>query len=192
MKAATLLLGSIALTGCAAGEPARRADSPSLPVVDIPPFPGAPARGDAALRAAMLEGHNRARAAVGVPPLVWDDTLAAHARAYADTLAATGTFRHADQPQGPGREGENLFMGTRYSYSFKEMVDLWVAERRFYNGKAVPDSSRNGRFGDVAHYTQIVWRGSTRVGCALAANAANDYLVCRYAPAGNVVGSRPY
>lgn len=184
MKAATLLLCSLALAGCAADGPAR--------VVDVAPFQGAAPRGDAALRAAMLEGHNRARAAVGVAPLVWDDTLAAHARAYARVLAATRTFRHADQPQGPSREGENLFMGTRDSYRYDEMVGLWVAEKRFYNGKAVPNSSSNGRFGDVAHYTQIVWRGSTRVGCALAANATDDYLVCRYAPAGNVVGSRPY
>jgi uncharacterized protein YkwD len=40
-------------------------------------------RGAALLKAAMLQGHNAARAAVGVPPLVWSDTLASTARAYA-------------------------------------------------------------------------------------------------------------
>jgi hypothetical protein len=29
------------------------------------------------------------------------------------------------------------------------------------------------------------------MGCAMASNARNDYLVCRYSPAGNIVGRDP-
>lgn len=145
-------------------------------------------RGDALLRQAMLAGHDAARAALGEAPLAWDDALAADAAAYARTLAATGNFRHADQPIGPGREGENLFTGTRDAYAYREMVDLWVAEQKDFVNRPTPGFSRSGRWEDVAHYTQIVWRGTTRVGCALASNATDDYLVCRYSPPGNVVG----
>ena len=53
------------------------------------------------LRGAMLDGHNRARAIVGVPPLVWDERLAGDAAAYAAELARTGRFQHAEQPQKP-------------------------------------------------------------------------------------------
>ena len=45
-----------------------------------------------------------------------------------------------------------------------------------------------GDWSQVAHYTQIVWPSTERVGCATASNRSNDYLVCRYLPAGNVVG----
>ena len=51
-----------------------------------------------------------------------------------------------------------------------------------------PAVSRTGDWSQVAHYTQIVWPATQRVGCATASNRSNDYLVCRYLPAGNVVG----
>jgi len=138
----------------------------------------------------MLDRQNAARAAAGVAPLVWSDGLAADALAYAQVLARTGRFAHAAQPQGPGRQGENLWTGTRAAYSYEEMVGHWVAERRDFVNGVTPAFSRTGRWEDVAHYTQIVWRGSSAVGCALASNRTDDYLVCRYSPPGNVVGER--
>ncbi|MDB5578005.1 MAG: serine protease [Bradyrhizobium sp.] len=145
-------------------------------------------RGDALLRTTMLEAHNAARTAVGLPPLSWDDRLAADAATYAATLAREDRFEHATQPEGTEREGENLWMGTRDAYALHEMVDDWIAERRFYRPAPTPDFSTTGQWSDVAHYTQIVWHSATAVGCALASNKGNDVLVCRYAPAGNVVG----
>jgi hypothetical protein len=38
----------------------------------------------------------------------------------------------------------------------------------------------------------MAWRNTMTVGCALASNRDNDYLVCRYSPAGNVVGQRAF
>ena len=150
------------------------------------------ARGEGLLRQAMLNGHNRARAAVGVAPLFWDDRLAADAAGYARTLAQTDQFRHADQPMDTSREGENLFQGTRDAYSYAEMVQLWFDEQSDFVNLATPQFSRSGNWAGVAHYTQIVWRGTTRVGCALASSRRSDYLVCRYSPAGNVVGQQAF
>lgn len=172
------------LAGCAAEGPERVVERR---VSDAPAD-----RGAGLLLAAMLERHAREREAVGVPPLAWDETLAAHARAYAEEMARTRRFAHAQQPQGPGREGENLWTGTRGAYSYAEMIGHWAAERRDFVNGVTPAFSRTGKWEDVAHYTQMVWRGSTRVGCALASNARDDYLVCRYAPAGNVVGQRAF
>lgn len=81
--------------------------------------------------------------------------------------------------------------GTRGAYAYGDMIGAWVAERRYYRPGKVPDNSSTAKFGDVAHYTQIIWRATTRVGCALASNSSDDYLVCRYTPAGNVVGQSP-
>jgi len=149
-------------------------------------------RGELLLRTTMLDAHNAARAAVGVPPLRWDDRLAADAAAYAATLAREDRFEHAAQPDGDEREGENLWMGTRDAYALHEMVDDWIAERRFYRPAPTPDFSTTGQWSDVAHYTQIVWRNASALGCALANNKESDVLVCRYAPVGNVVGEMAY
>ncbi|WP_242139623.1 MULTISPECIES: CAP domain-containing protein [unclassified Sphingomonas] len=176
------VLSAIVLGGCQVAAPER--------VVEPRVIAGSYPRGEALLKAAMLAGHAAARAEVGAPPLQWDDALAADAAVYADTLVVTGRFRHADQPMGPGREGETLFRGTRGAYSYREMVDLWVAEKKDFVDAVTPDFSRTGRGEDVAHYTQIIWRATTRVGCALRSSREDDYLVCRYSPPGNVIGER--
>ncbi|KQS04196.1 hypothetical protein ASG11_07975 [Sphingomonas sp. Leaf357] len=149
-------------------------------------------RGDALLRFTMLSEHNDARSAVGLEPLSWDDRLAASAAAYAGSLARDNRFEHARQADGPDRQGENLWMGTRDAYTFREMIDGWTDEHRFYRPVPVPYSSSTGRWSDVAHYTQIVWHDTTALGCAIASNRANDFLVCRYAAPGNVMGEVPF
>jgi hypothetical protein len=120
--------------------------------------------------ARVLAAHNRERQVTGVPSLSWNPALAASARVWADHLAATGAFEHApERPTDP--EGENLWAGTRGYYSLEAMVDGWVREKR---------------------YTQLVWRETHQVGCAMARGAKEDVLVCRYAEAGNYLGERPF
>jgi hypothetical protein len=81
-------------------------------------------------------------------------------------------------------------MGTAGAFSLEEMIGSWAAERSLFVPGAVPNVSRSGHFSDVGHYTQMIWPATTRVGCALHRARASDYLICRYAPAGNVVGAR--
>lgn len=157
----------------------------TVPWVDHRP----PPRGTVALQRSMLDGHNRARAAYGVAPLAWDDGLARSARAYAQALARSGRFEHARQ-EGRVPQGENLWMGTRNAYRFAEMIGHWVDEKRFYRPGIFPNVSRTSDWSVVAHYTQVIWPATRQVGCATASNARDDYLVCRYLPAGNVVGTR--
>ncbi|BCA58870.1 CAP domain-containing protein [Sphingomonas sp. HMP6] len=179
------LVLALLLVGCSAGTD----DRPSR-VVEPRPDAASAARGGALLRRAMLTEHNAARAAVGAPPLVWSDDLARDAARYAAVLATSEQFKHSTEPRGAVPEGENLFMGSRGAYRYDEMARLWVEERRFYRAGAVPDISTTGRWQDVGHYTQIIWRRTTQVGCALASSRRDDYLVCRYTPPGNVVGRR--
>ncbi len=80
-------------------------------------------------------------------------------------------------------------MGTRGAYSYADMVRLWVEEGRQFRPGRFPNVSRTGSVWHVGHYTQIIWPTSRRVGCATASNRTNDYLVCRYFPAGNIVGT---
>ena len=185
MRLALLLL----LAACSA---APETEGPPERVVE-PRTSDSPApRGASLLRDAMLRGQNDARARLGLAPLSWNDSLAADARVYAQELARSGRFEHSPQPRGNPPQGENLWTGTRRAYSYNEMVGHWVAEGRLYRPLPVPDSSTSGQFGDVGHYTQIVWRATQEIGCAEAHNRTDDYIVCRYLPAGNVLGEVAY
>lgn len=177
------LLLALAIAACDHGPP--RVVEPRLTEAPAP-------RSAALLRTTMLGGHNKAREGLGLPPLQWDNDLVASARAYATEMARTGRFAHADQPQGPGRQGENLWTGTREAYRYDEMFGHWLAEQRDYVNMPTPGFSRTGRWQDVAHYSEIVWRKARHVGCAMASNKRNDFLVCRYSPPGNVVGETAY
>ncbi|WP_353205550.1 CAP domain-containing protein [Sphingomonas sp.] len=176
---------ALLLIGCSAPSD----DRPPRIVEPRPDAASAP-RGEALLQRAMLVEHNAARAAVGAPPLVWGDDLARDAARYAAVLAASEDFKHSTEPRGATPEGENLFVGSRGAYRYDEMARLWVDEGRAYTGGAIPNISRTGRWQDVGHYTQIIWRRTTQVGCAVASSRRDDYLVCRYTPPGNVWGRR--
>lgn len=164
-------------------------DSPTR-VVERRTFAGSAPRGPAALERAMTTMHNAARASVRQPPLVWDAGLSADAATYAAELARTGRFEHSRQPRGVPNQGENLWTGTRGAYRFDEMAQHWIDERAVFVNRASPDFSTTGNYRDAGHYAQIVWARTTRFGCALATNARDDFVVCRYVPAGNVVGER--
>lgn len=136
----------------------------------------------------LLNAHNRYRQAVGVPPLTWSSSLAASAAEWATTLAQQGTFRHDPN----NAAGENIWMGTAGAFSPTQMVDAWGREQAQFVPGTFPNVSRTGNWADVGHYTQIVWRQTTTVGCAIARNQRHDILVCRYSPPGNVRGQAPF
>ncbi|MEB3323986.1 MAG: CAP domain-containing protein [Cyanobacteriota bacterium] len=132
--------------------------------------------------AEILQVHNRERAAVGVAPLRWDPALAATALECAKALAASRQFRHC-------RSGENLWMGTAGRFTPAQMVQPWAAERRDFQPGTFPAVSRSGTWQAVGHYTQMVWRTTTTLGCAAATGADGlTRLVCHYAPPGNILG----
>jgi hypothetical protein len=138
----------------------------------------------------ILAAHNRERLDLGLEPLSWNPALAQSAQQWADYLASTGRFEHApENPYAP--EGENLWAGTKGYFAPEAMVDAWIREKRFFRPGVFPDNSTTGRVEDVGHYTQLIWRATTEVGCAEAASADEDILVCRYTEAGNYIGEPP-
>src|SRR5437868_1407920 len=137
--------------------------------------------------ARILAAHNTARAQAGVAPLVWDKDLGTAAASYATQMALTGRFAHSDRSLRRGT-GENLWMGTRGAFGVEAMVGGWASEKRWFRPGLFPSVSRTGNWEDVGHYTQMIWPTTSRVGCALASTARVDYLVCRYAGAGNIDG----
>jgi len=139
--------------------------------------------------ARLLAVHNRERAAAGVPPLRWDPALAAAAAAYGPSLAAAGRLVHSSRTGRPN-QSENLWMGTRGAYSPEQMVGSWASERAMFRPGIFPNVSSTGNWLDVAHYTQMIWRSTNAVGCAIYSSRSWDYLICRYSPRGNRDGQR--
>jgi pathogenesis-related protein 1 len=138
--------------------------------------------------AGITAAHNRVRAPLGLPPLEWSDELARFAQTWADKLERRGCDLQHRPRSGPDKQryGENLFGSTGSTPTSGDVVDAWAAEVSGYNPKT------NRCKGVCGHYTQIVWRASTRVGCAMAACGDSEVWVCNYDPPGNFLGQKPY
>ena len=144
-----------------------------------------------ATRRSIQSVHNRERAAVGVAPLNWSSELEAHAGIWATHLAALGSLQHSNSSQRPG-EGENLWMGSAGDFDPEQMAQAWADEKKDFVAGVFPNVSRTGDWFAVGHYTQMISRRSTKIGCAIAHGTKWDVLVCRYSPSGNVIGKKVY
>lgn len=139
----------------------------------------------------LLLTHNAERSRLGLPALTWSAQLARDASDYAKVLLARGRLQHASHQERRG-SGENLWMGTEGAWHPNAMIDMFLDERRYFRAAAFPDVSLTGNWTDVGHYTQIVWRETREVGCAVERGNGKDVLVCRYYPTGNVMGENPF
>lgn len=138
---------------------------------------------------AILQEHQTYRGEYQLPALSWSPVLAKDALAWAQHLASIGKGEHDQSIR--GQEGENLWWGTAGAFSYAQMVDMWGNEKRSFKYDIFPNCSTK-HSSVVGHYTQMVWRNTKSVGCALASNGTTDFLVCRYSPPGNIVGEKPY
>lgn len=139
--------------------------------------------------AELLNTHNKYRQEVGVPPLTWSSTLARDAQQWANYLASKGGNLQHSQNTG---QGENLWGGTAGAFTYTQMVDSWGSEKRYFVNGTFPNVSSTGKWYDVGHYTQIIWRNTKAVGCGVARGGGKDILVCRYSPPGNYQGQKVY
>lgn len=138
--------------------------------------------------AAILAAHNKLRAEVGVPPLRWSDKLAQGAAQWAKTVAALNRMQHS----GTSSIGENLAVMWGGDPSLTQMLGIWSSEKVQFQPGVFPQVSRTGDENAVMHYSQMVWRGTTEVGCGVANSGKSNFLVCWYSPQGNFIGQAPY
>lgn len=149
---------------------------------------------------AFVVTHNKWRAEVGVSEkLSYSPELEISAQTWADNLKKTNRckMRHS---KGEGRYGENIFWASALEWSDgrkelqqvspKYVVDSWGSEKVDYDYTS--NSCKPGKM--CGHYTQVVWRTTTAVGCAVAVceDSQQQVWVCQYQPAGNWVGNKPY
>ncbi|HIJ89796.1 MAG: CAP domain-containing protein [Desulfobulbaceae bacterium] len=154
----------------------------------------------------LLEEHNTLRAAVGTPELHWSDALAGQAAAWAKKLKKTGcVMKHSRTGL-----GENIYWASAWKsgtksrgkntrqWQFspqpiteKNVVASWAVEQPWYSQAGNTCDAPPGK--SCGHYTQMVWRTTREVGCSKAiCDDSSQVWVCNYAPAGNIIGQRPY
>ena len=151
----------------------------------------------------FVTAHNDARSGAlnpapnpALPPVSWDYTLADSAYNYLSkcpggslSLAPHNANRTADYAAlgGTGYVGENIYASTG-SVTAQAALKSWMNEASAY------DYTTNN-ISAAGHYTQIVWRASVRIGCAIV-NCPNytymNTILCDYSPGGNITNQKPY
>lgn len=159
---------------------------------------------------AICDEHNVERAKHGVAPLNWSADLAKNAQAWVNACHTAKNdngdefFCH-QSTSGCGTDasyhfGENLSFGWP-SLGGKDAVDGWYCEINVYDfdHPAVHGGNLQGCNKNpnkvTGHFTQVVWRGSTRLGCArntcsLGGNTGTLWA-CEYDPPGNFNADQP-
>jgi pathogenesis-related protein 1 len=132
----------------------------------------------------MVDAHNSWRKESGVTPLAWSPKLATFAQEWADKLLATDEFKHRTDHD----YGENLAAAQGQSMSPTTVVKYWGEEVQNYDYNK--NSCKPGEM--CGHYTQVVWKSTKEVGCAMAKSGIKEVWVCNYNPPGNYVGEKPY
>ncbi|KAJ3747679.1 CAP domain-containing protein [Lentinula detonsa] len=167
-----------AITTISAQSPTKPAGSSSMTTSLPSSSPSTSALGSTqSFIQATLNSHNIARAQYGASPLTWNSNLYPGTQQWANACV----FQHSG-----GNYGENLSAAAPQSITVQQGVDLWMTEASMYNYSNPTFSSSTG------HFTQVVWKSTTSVACAIAScnflGNGTGYLVCRYDPPGNYLG----
>jgi len=131
----------------------------------------------------VLAKHNEYRCMHGVPLLTWDVEIAANAQEWADrgiVEHSPWSFRNVNGVQC----GENLYWA---SWSTGESATIaWYSEIEHTD----PYGVVTGHDPNTGHYTQVVWKDTTKLGCGLAwaekFGRQGQFWLCQYGPLGNI------
>jgi len=157
----------------------------------------------------------------------WSESLASNAATHAQKCVWEHSDK-STRDIGKDSDGNTLYWGenmaqagtTDYAAAFPfatlaSHVDAWKNEEKDWDCKkpeyydwsnnAAEDGCRktpnaDGSLPMCGHFTQVVWKTTTEIGCALvdcpvgtamAAPYRSQFLVCQYNPGGNTAGSHP-
>ncbi|KAJ6117898.1 PR-1-like protein [Penicillium sp. IBT 18751x] len=145
----------------------------------------------------VLFHHNIHRRNHSAPSVNWSTDLETSARA----LAAKCVYEHDTSIDGGGY-GQNIGYGVEASQIGVMLTNLmYNDEMEFFPtpyGEPAPSMTDFAKWG---HFSQIIWRGTTHVGCATVVcdglrnvdfSGSLPFTVCNYFPAGNCAGEYSY
>ncbi len=142
------------------------------------------------LKKEFIEEHNQWRKDVGVPPLEWSEKLAQYASEWGMEIGKKCDMKH--RPYSGKWEqlyGENIYWTSAPSVATKDVVDAWGSEIKYYKKPKPIDDD----FVKYGHYTQVVWKDTKKVGCAIIkCKKGGTIVICNYDPSGNWDGQTAY
>jgi len=147
------------------------------------------------LQSAALSKHNSYRSTHSSPNMTLSSSLNSSAQSWANHLASNGVFEHSSTTG----VGENLFVTYTTASSLDATTIANQAVKSWYDEVADYNYANPSFSASTGHFTQVVWKNSTQLGCAaaqgvktLGGNQYNAYyVVCQYSPAGNFQGQFP-
>lgn len=122
--------------------------------------------------AEWLQVHNSYRTLHGVPSVIWSVAMAASAQAYAESCPSDHSA---------SGYGENMAWAS-------SSLDPALVVRMWYDEEPLYDDDNPGWTPAAGHFTQVVWKESTEIGCGVATDCGDDLpnvWVCQYSPPGN-------
>ncbi|WP_242025817.1 CAP family protein [Phormidium tenue] len=147
----------------------------------------------------ILSKHNYYRSIHRSPDLVIDRALNAKAQAWAERIASSGELAHSNQDQRSG-SGENIYVSYTTENSIAPDTLANSTMQNWYDNEVSQYNYDSPGFSQsTGHFTQVVWKSTTQLGCGTAKGnkTLGDqtynafYVVCNYAPAGNVSSQFP-
>ena len=140
----------------------------------------------------FLHAHNWVRSKYNLPPYTWDEKLEIFARKY-----LMKRYNDCKMVHSKASYGENLFWGKKLHWTPSDAVYFWYMEKDSFDFKTLkcsPPPTRNNAPKTCGHFTQVVWRDSLRLGCALQHcnnRSAGMLIACEYDPPGNYDNENP-
>ncbi|XP_051859281.1 Golgi-associated plant pathogenesis-related protein 1 isoform X1 [Drosophila albomicans] len=123
----------------------------------------------------VLKAHNEYRARHGAAPLVLNSQLSQLATQWAKYLMSNNRMEHRQN----NNYGENIYWASGGNLGGADAVRSWYNEIKQYNWRSPSFQSNTG------HFTQVVWKGSQKLGVGFAKRGDTIFVVCNYDPPGN-------
>ena len=179
-----------ATTGAAATKPAPTTPTTTTcaygPIQELTKKPGVKGTPLSFNLNCFLKSHNDKRCLHGSSPLDWDEKLSKQSQEYAEKCE----WKHS----GMDGVGENLAMYASSSKSALLRDNPAKTSMEGWYDRELPkyDFNNPGFASATGHFTQVVWKSTTKVGCGVALCPAGSvsryqsvYTVCQYSPQGN-------
>ncbi|XP_065217085.1 uncharacterized protein LOC135843215 [Planococcus citri] len=128
----------------------------------------------------FVREHNDLRRKHGAPLLHVNLDLAEDSTDWSLDLAEENMLKRS---KSDGVYGENLYWSSdlpdKFNVNEISPVQSWYSQSTKYNG--------NFKI-ETRDFTQMIWASTSEVGCGACSGSGGTYVICRYAPAGNIRG----
>ena len=139
---------------------------------------------------ALVNKHNTLRKKHNAASLKKLAAIATLAQKTANGCASAGSLIHTQDTYNKTSVGQNLYVCAGTAVTADKVEQSWYTNEE----KNYDYDKGQTKGGTIGHFTQMVWKNTKYIGCAVARGAFSGftngyYLCCNYWPAGNLYGA---